>query len=108
LNDLPRLKLREILTRYGPGLVEDPRRCRALLLDLCGEHRTEIFVLITAQEDHVPERLQVHADTLPLNVRIAQLTHQLVAQRALAEPAARWAVVAWAWALGMPVDLERV
>lgn len=103
---MPRLKLREILQRYGPGLVDDPRRCRALLLDLCGAYRTEIFVLTTAQEAQVPDRLQVHAETLPLSVRIAQLTQQLVRQRALAEPAARWAVVSWAWALGMPVNLE--
>jgi hypothetical protein len=104
LNDLPRQKLREIVARYGPDVVGDARRCRALLLDFCGEHRREIFVLTSAQEEDVPATLQALPESLPLTVTVAQLTQRLVRNRALAEDAARWGVISWAWALGLPVD----
>ncbi len=47
MNDVPRQKLSEILSRYGQSVCDDPKRCESLLLDLCGEHRREIFVLVS-------------------------------------------------------------
>ena len=58
MNDEPRHKLREIVDRYGQSVVDDPRRCRALLLDYCGQFRREIFVLHTAQVEQVANDLQ--------------------------------------------------
>lgn len=99
MNNEARLKLREIVDKYGQNVVNDPRRCKALLLDLCGQHRREIFVLNAAQEEHVANDLQDIKGGIPLPVLVAQLTRRLVDNRALAEDAARWAVEAWAYAL---------
>lgn len=101
MNNEARLKLREIVDKYGQSVVNDPRRAKALLLDLCGQHRREIFVLNAAQEEHVANDLQDIKGGIPLPVLVAQLTRRLVDNRALAEDAARWAVMAWAYALGL-------
>jgi len=99
VNDEARQKLRAIVDKYGQSVVDDPRRCRALLLDYCGQHRREIFVLNIAQEERVAGDLQEGTGNIPLPVLTAQLTQRLVDNRALAEDAARWAVEAWAYAL---------
>jgi len=104
VNNEARLKLREIVDKYGRSVVNDPRRCKALLLDLCGQHRREIFVLNAAQEEHIANDLQDIKGGIPLPVLIAQLTRRLVDNRALAENAARWAVEAWAYALHLTDD----
>ncbi len=101
MHDLPRQKLQEIVARYGEAIVEDPRRCRALLLDLCGEYRREIFVLTTAQEEQVPNDLLEMGDRMPISVLMAQLTRRLMDNRALTKDAAHWAVASWGEALGM-------
>jgi len=99
VNDEARQKLREIVDTYGRSVVDDPRRCKALLLDYCGQHRREIFVLNVAQEERVANDLRDSKSNLPLPVLTAQLTRRLVENRALAEDAARWAVEAWIYAL---------
>ncbi len=104
MNNEARQKLREIVDTYGQSVVNDPRRCKALLLDLCGQHRREIFVLNAAQEEHVANDLQDIRGGIPLPVLVAQLTRRLVDNRALAEDAARWAVMAWAYALHLSDD----
>jgi ABC-type transporter Mla MlaB component len=102
-HDVPRQKLQEIVAHYGDAIVEDPRRCRALLLDLCGEYRREIFVLTTAQEEQVPNDLLEMGERMPTSVLVAQLTRRLMDNRALTEDAARWAVESWAEALGLEI-----
>ncbi|HNT78408.1 MAG TPA: hypothetical protein PKH77_25635 [Anaerolineae bacterium] len=104
MNNLVRQKLREIIEQYGEEIAADPRRCKGLLLDYCGQYRREIFVLTTAQEENIPRSLQNIPDSVPLSVLMAQLTRRLVENRALDETAARWAAVTWAYALGMKID----
>jgi len=104
LSDIPRQVLRDVVSRYGRDIVDDPRRCRALLLDLAGQHRREISVLVAAQEELVADDLSDIPDSVPLSLRLAQLTRRLVDNRALEEQAARWAVLSWAYALGLPVE----
>ncbi len=99
MNDEARKTLREIVDTYGQSVVDDPRRCKALLLDYCSQYRREIFVLNIAQEERVAKDLQEAKGALPLPVLMAQLTQRLVDNRALAEDAARWAVEAWGYAL---------
>ena len=48
MNDGPRQTLRELVARYGRGLCSDARRCEGLLRDLCGGHRREINILVSA------------------------------------------------------------
>ena len=56
MNNQPRQKLRELIIEYGRLLCDDPRRCEALLKDYCGQHKREIFVLISALKNHVADR----------------------------------------------------
>lgn len=101
MNDQPRQILREIVEKYGPGIVSDPRRCRALLFDYSSQYRREIFVLVSAQEEEVARDLRDNQQRMPLSVLVAQLTQRLMDNRALAHDAALWAVTAWAEALGL-------
>ena len=103
MNDVPRQKLREIVDQYGQTIIDNPRLCRALLLDFCGEYRREIFVLVSAQEEQVANDLQEIPDSVPQVVLVAQLAQRLVDNRALDADAARWAVESWAFALGIQI-----
>jgi tetratricopeptide (TPR) repeat protein len=112
-DDLPRRKLREIVAyrealadKTGRDVLKDPQLCKALLKDLCGEHKREIFVLVTALEEGIAANLLAAQENMPLQVLLAQLTERLVDNRALNENAARWAVESWALALEV-IELER-
>lgn len=104
MNDLPRQKLREIVARHGPAIVEDPRRCEALLRDHLGAHRREANVLASALEERVPQEIIAAPAGTPRAVLLARLSRRLADNLALAEPAARWAVGSWALALGLVTD----
>lgn len=101
MHDRPRQTLYALVAQYGREVIEDPRRCKALLLDLCATHRQQVNVLIMAQEEQVAADLQAARPDVPLELLLARLTRRLVDHRALAYGAARWAVEAWALALGM-------
>lgn len=107
MNNLPRQKLQEIIKRYGQVIIDDPRRCRALLFDLCGGYKREIFVLTTALEERVPQDLLATSQSIPVTVLAAQLTKRLMENRALAKEASEWAVEAWGYALGIPVPAPK-
>jgi len=108
VNDLPRQKLCEIIAyrdaitaKTGRDVLNDSRLCKAFLLDLCGEHKREISVLVVAMEERVAADLQKSQSGVPLELLLTRLTKRLVDNRALAEDAARWAVESWALALGV-------
>lgn len=101
MNDLPRQKLFEIRAKYGASIVENPRRCEALLRDYCGAFRREIAVLTMALEERVPLDLLAAAKSAPLPVLFGRLTQRLCDNLALSENAARWSVNSWAFALGI-------
>jgi hypothetical protein len=48
MDDIPRLKLRNLIVTHGPSLCDDPRRCEALLRDVCGSYKREIHILVNA------------------------------------------------------------
>ncbi|HEX8175652.1 MAG TPA: right-handed parallel beta-helix repeat-containing protein [Pyrinomonadaceae bacterium] len=101
MNNLPREKLREIIARHGRALLEDPRRCEGLLRDYCGQYRREVSVLVMALEERVPIDLLSAPANAPREVLLARLAARLCDHLALAEPAAKWAVASWAFALGL-------
>lgn len=102
MEDGPRQKLRKIVA-YDRSVVEDPRRCRALLLDLCGDQRREIRALVLAVEERVAADLRDRSAQVPAAVLVPQLTRRLVDDCGLAADVARWAVESWALALGVLV-----
>jgi hypothetical protein len=100
LNNIPRQKLCEIITEYGRAVYEDPQYCKGLLLDLCGENKREINVLITVLEERVVAELLWASESVPQEVVLARLIRRVCENRGLAEDAARWGVESWALALG--------
>ncbi len=100
MNDVPRKVLCDLVQRYGRGVATD-RRVHGLLMDLCGQHRPEINILVTAQREGVPEKLAQLGQQLPAETVIAQLSRHLEAEQFIAPAAARWAVESWALALGL-------
>jgi len=100
MDNLPRQKLCEMIATYGRSLVDDPRRCEALLRDLCWEHRREVNVLVSALKARVVADLLASSTNMPRDVLLGRLTKRLHDDLAMSEDAARWAVESWAQALG--------
>jgi hypothetical protein len=106
MNEQPRQKLRELVTRHGQSVVGDARRCEGLLKDYCGEYRREVSALVSALEEHVPQDMLDASAGTPRAVLLARMAHRLSDQRALSETAAAWVVNSWALALGLISEEE--
>ena len=101
MSDVACHKLAEIVARYGRDLGDDPRRCEALLRDVCGQqYKREIFVLVSAARERVPAQLQQSSSGVPAEVVLLRLIQHLHDNLGLSEDLARWAVESWAFALG--------
>jgi hypothetical protein len=96
-----RQKLIELVGRFGSELCDDPRRCEALLRDVCSEEKREIFVLVSAVRERVGADLLNCAANIPAEVLFARLTKRLHENLGLGEDLARWGVETWALALGI-------
>ncbi|MGC9348703.1 MAG: WD40 repeat domain-containing protein [Anaerolineae bacterium] len=101
MSDVPRQALKQIVQQYGRDVYRDPRRCEGLLRDLAGEHKREIFVLISALEEGSVDDLLTAERSLPLSVVLPRLAAELHEATALSQEAATWAIAAWAEALGI-------
>ena len=97
----PQRTLKRLLKQYGQELIDDPRRTEALLRDLCGQHPREIFVLVNAQKQRVPNELLAAPAWMPRQATYSRLSRVLQTKLALTEDAADWAVAAWAAALDL-------
>ena len=42
MTDHPRQQLHYIITHYGRSICDEPKRCEALLKDLCPQHKREV------------------------------------------------------------------
>jgi len=94
------VRLREFLARHGRELCGDTRRCESMIRDICGHKTKEAHLLIQALKQQVPDDL---AGTAPGKVALpvlARLRQRLEDSLGMANSAARWAVNAWALALG--------
>lgn len=92
--------LRDIVTSYGRSVIYDQRRLRALLKDLAGNCPGEISVLLSAVDAQVPHKL-LDSRGAPVPLLQARLVEDLAQAMYLIEPAARWAVQTWAFALDL-------
>ena len=88
--------LRQIIQDYGMAILEEHGRCRGLLLDLCGQHKREVKLLIRALEEGIPKELAAVSDRTLLQPLIARLAKRLVDEDGLAEDKAFWSVRTWA------------
>ncbi len=101
MNNIPRQQLYQLIATYGPSLCDDPRRCEALLKDLCAQYRPEVSVLVGALKEKVAAELLASQKNMPQTVLLARLIKRIRENLALTEDAARWAVESWALALGV-------
>jgi hypothetical protein len=100
--DVPRVKLSELVGRFGIGLSGDARRSKALLADVCGDgFRGECAVLVAAVEEGVAGELLSSSSGLPTEVLLGRLSDRLQANRGVSSDLARWGVESWAVALGV-------
>ena len=100
VSDVACHKLAELVARYGRDLGDDPRRCEALLRDVCGQqYKREIFVLVSAARERVPAQLQQSSAGNPAEVVLTRLIQHLRDNLGLSEDLARWAVESWAFAM---------
>ena len=100
MSDVACHKLAELVARYGRDLGDDPRRCEALLRDVCGQqYKREIFVLVSAAREGVPAQLQQSSSGSPAEVVVLRLIQHLHDNLGLSEDLARWAVESWAFAM---------
>jgi hypothetical protein len=90
-------QLRAILTRYGLDVCKEPARFRALLWDLCPDHRRECHLLLMALEEQIPTELRSSA--IPEQLLLPRLIQRMREHRAVEEASARWAVETWQAAL---------
>ena len=89
----PRRTLRRLLTQYGPTLLDNPARVDALLADLCGEYRTERFLLVYA----LRERVTVADQSVTYWHRLC--SRRLQSRYCFSAEAAQWAADSWSYAL---------
>ena len=100
MNDTARTMLARLVALYGIAIAHDANRCEGLLRDTCPECSREIFVLVHAVRQHVPEDLLTPRHSLPLALTEAFLVKRLEDELGFSGEVARWAVAAWAEALG--------
>ena len=58
MSTTPRDVLIEMVAQYGEPLLGSPQRCEGLLKDYSGEHRREIFVLVSCLRVGVVDQLR--------------------------------------------------
>jgi hypothetical protein len=101
MDDSARQRLRELVATHGRSICDNPARCQSLVADICGDHKLELNLLVSALRAGIPAKLQVSQAGVPAEMRCAQLANQLQKDQGLSEDAAHWAVDSWALALGM-------
>lgn len=110
MNDRPREALQKLMQRYGSELSEEPRRCEALLRDLCPNYGRETFALVQAAQSGVPSELRNGSRHEPIESLLNRLAKRLNQNLGLSYRVSLWAVESWALALQIasPADLRMV
>ena len=99
LAESPQGTLCQLLTDYGPALVNDPARADALLADLCGQYPRERFLLVHALRARVPADLLSQPQGGPAHGQ--RLTQRLRKRYGFSAEATQWAIESWSLALNV-------
>ena len=100
--------LRDLIAKHGRALLDDPRRCEALLRDHCPDARREITVLMGALKEGVPQRLLGLPPASLSEATVTGYAARLSEELAMAEQAARWSIMTWAGAFRLKIDEKDV
>ena len=98
--DIPRQQLTYILTQFGRSICDDPKRCEALLKDLCPNHKREVNLLLAALREGVVTELLNASPLVPIESTINRLTLKMHNNLGTDKLLAQWAVESWALVLG--------
>lgn len=101
LNEYPRQQLQKLITQFGHAVCDDPKRCEAILRDLCPEYRRETNLLVAALKEKAVADLLKSSAAIPSSLQINQLAQRLHDNLGIAEHFALWAIESWALALGL-------
>ncbi len=106
--DIPRQQLAYILTQFGRSICDDPKRCEALLKDLCPHHKREVNLLLSALREGVTKELLNASPLVPIESTINRLTLKMHDNLGTAEHLAQWAVESWALVLGIQFNSSTI
>jgi hypothetical protein len=99
---VPREKLREIVKTYGETIIENPKRLRAILKDLCqGKNAREINAIMSSLEERIPHEILKSKNTVPWNILSPQLKKRLSENTYYSDDLVTWSINSWALALGV-------
>jgi hypothetical protein len=101
MNDIPRQKLKHIISQYDRAVCEDAKLCEGLLRDLCGQYRKEINVIVSAIKEGVVAELLNSNNNISSDAILSRLTKRLTDRWGMSSDVAIWAVDSWALALGV-------
>jgi parallel beta-helix repeat protein len=104
----PRTILKDLVQKHGQGIWEDPSRCEGMLRDLCPACQREIFLLLAAVRQHIPEDLLAIRQGVSLPQQLRTLTRRLTENLGLSEEAAAWTIRSWGLALGILTSEQAV
>jgi tetratricopeptide (TPR) repeat protein len=99
LDPYPRTQLCLILKQYGESIINEPKRCKALLNDLAPQHHLEVVLLMAALEQQVAEELLKPNELLSIEMKLKRLAQVLHDTTGIEDEFAYWAVESWALAL---------
>ena len=100
MDDVPRQKLRAILSAHGRAVCDDGQRIAKLLVEVCPEHPREVEVLSQTLDELVADEALASLGQRPWKVIANQLVDELVDRHSMTEDDARWAATSWGIALG--------
>jgi len=101
-------KLCEIIKERGNEIYKEPDKIKGLLKDKCSiEQKKEINHLVTTSRESIPESFISDDGSIPKEITISRKIEQLVKEYGFNEEEARWAVEAWAKALGFIDDFSK-
>ncbi len=106
--DIPRQQLAYILKQFGRSICDDPKRCEALLKDLCPHHKREVNLLLAALREGVAKELLNASPLVPIESTIKRLTSKMHDNLGTAEHLAQWTVESWALVLGVEFNSSAI
>ena len=94
-------KLKEIMTRYDASILDDPRRCEALLRDFLSSNKKEMNLLIISLKAGIVNDLKTSAINESPWMFLPRLAKKLETDFGIGHSGAIYAVETWASALGI-------
>jgi hypothetical protein len=100
MDNLPRQKLRAILSTHGRAVCKDPERLGALLTKVCPDHPREVQALYHALDGLLADNALASLGEQPWKSVANPVVDDLVTHHSLSEEDADWATTSWGIALG--------